>query len=205
MASTSSRKYLCQTRSSCSLTITGGKSAKTDIVGDIKTTTKTPQTTPSPTKNHQDTLKNIPHHPNTNLRVPSIEMRSSCIATCQKGSSRWSLVITNSRSGRRRRMMMWFRRGRRMSVRTVVTGRLCERKGRKSCCERLVGVCCSFLFTCRHLSPGVWGQRLRLWVELNWILRFEIDLNKRYCATLFLWIIVKIENDFPSARLSSCA
>jgi hypothetical protein len=69
-----------------SLTITENTSAKNDIVGAIKTTTKTPQTTPCPTKNHQDTLKDIPHHPNTNLRIPNIEMRRSCIATCQKGS-----------------------------------------------------------------------------------------------------------------------
>lgn len=77
-----------QTKFSHSLTITENISAKNDIVGAIKTTTKTPQTTPSPTKNHPDTLKDIPHHPNTNLRAPSIQTRSSCIATCQKGSSR---------------------------------------------------------------------------------------------------------------------
>jgi hypothetical protein len=85
-ASTSSRQYPFQTNLSHSLTLTENISAKNDIVGPIKTTTKTPRTTPSRTKNHQDTLNDIPHHPNTNLRAPSIEMRRSCIATCQKGS-----------------------------------------------------------------------------------------------------------------------
>lgn len=87
-ASTSSRQYPSQAYFQHSLTRTEKKSVKTDMEGDIKTTTKTPQTTPCPTKNHPDALRGIPHRLNTNLRAPSIKMRSSCIATCQKGSSR---------------------------------------------------------------------------------------------------------------------